>query len=184
MARTNKILTPRLRLEEIKSDDLAIIHLLDSYPEVEKYNTIGIPKNLEDTEKVILPFILDQKSSIRRFYCWKAILPKTGSILAISGLKCTADRFRLGEIWYKVFPDYWGNGYATEIGRALLGFGFENLGLHRIEAGVDIRNAASIRVLEKLGMTNEGIRRKILPIRGEWCDEYHFSILENEPDTY
>ena len=184
MARSQEIETSRLILREITVDDISLVHKLDSYPEVEQYNTIGIPKNVEATKDVIMPFIDDQINELRRFYCWKAILKETGEEIGISGLKNSADRFRIGEIWYKLFPSFWRNGYATEIGREIIEFGFQNLKLHRIEAGVDIRNKASIRLVEKLGMTNEGIRRKILPIRGVWYDEYHFSILENDPDCY
>jgi RimJ/RimL family protein N-acetyltransferase len=62
-----------------------------------------------------------------------------------------------------------------------LKFGFESLHLHRIEAGTATENINSIRVLEKIGMTREGRRRKILPIRGEWYDNYHYAILEDDP---
>lgn len=57
-------------------------------------------------------------------------------------------------------------------------FGFERLLLHRIEAGVATENIASIR--EKIGMQNEGIRRKTLPIRGEWKDNFHYAVLEDD----
>jgi ribosomal-protein-alanine N-acetyltransferase len=49
--------------------------------------------------------------------------------------------------------DYWGKGLATEAGRAYLSHGFEHLGLRRIHAGMNADNAASIRVIEKLGFT-------------------------------
>ncbi|MDB4584898.1 GNAT family N-acetyltransferase, partial [Draconibacterium sp.] len=68
----------------------------------------------------------------------------------------------------------------TETARALINFGFKQCKLHRIEAGVATKNKASVRVLEKSGMTCEGIRRKILPIRGEWKDNFHYAIIENE----
>jgi RimJ/RimL family protein N-acetyltransferase len=53
--------------------------------------------------------------------------------------------------------------------------------LHKVEAGVQTENVRSIKVLEKAGMTKEGLRRKILPIRGEWKDNYHCAILEDDP---
>lgn len=56
------------------------------------------------------------------------------------------------EIVYVFRKEAWGRGYATEVGRALVAFGFENLGLARVAATVDYENAISIRVLEKLGM--------------------------------
>ncbi len=53
-----------------------------------------------------------------------------------------------------------------------------------MEAGVASENTRSIRVLEKIGMTKEGLRRKILPIRGEWKDNYHFAIVEDDLRDY
>ena len=88
----------------------------------------------------------------------------------------------MGEFYYKFHPDFWGKGFATETAKALIKFGFEEYNLHRIEAGVATENLASKRVLEKAGMTCEGIRRKILPIRGEWKDNFHFAILEDDID--
>ena len=54
----------------------------------------------------------------------------------------------------------------------MLGFGFHELNLHRIEAGWGVKNFASSKVLEKSGMTRERIKRKVLPIRREWVDAY------------
>lgn len=71
-------------------------------------------------------------------------------------------------------------GYATEVCKFLINFGFEKLKLHKVEAGVAVDNKASIKVLEKSGMTQEGLRRKMLPIRGEWKDSYHYAIVEDD----
>ena len=62
----------------------------------------------------------------------------------------------------------------------MLEFGLCELDLHRIEAGCAIENAASVKVIEKVGMIREGTKRKILPIRGKWIDVYNYSILEEE----
>jgi [ribosomal protein S5]-alanine N-acetyltransferase len=66
----------------------------------------------------------------------------------------------------------------------LIRTGFEDFGLHKVEAGVATENIRSIRVLEKAGMTREGLRRKILPVRGEWKDNYHYAIVENDERYY
>ena len=91
------------------------------------------------------------------------------------------NRFKLGEIYYNILPEFWGKGFATEVGKALVKFGFKELKLHKVEAGVQTENIRSIKVLEKLGMTREGLRRKILPIRGIWKDNYHYAIVEDDP---
>lgn len=61
------------------------------------------------------------------------------------------------ELGYWLAPAAWGRGYATEATAALVEFGFRTLGLARIDAQVFTGNTASMRVLEKLGMTREGI---------------------------
>ena len=57
------------------------------------------------------------------------------------------------QIAFYLARPYWGRGLATEAGAAFVAHGFEVLGLHRIEAGINLRNGASIRVIEKLGFT-------------------------------
>ena len=63
------------------------------------------------------------------------------------------------ELGYWVRESHWGRGYATEAGREILDFGFASLKLHRIHARHLVRNPASGRVLQKLGMRREGIHR-------------------------
>lgn len=96
-------------------------------------------------------------------------------------MSLSANRFRLGEIFYNLDPKYWGKGYATETVKRVIRFGFVELRLHKVEAGVATGNTRSVRVLEKAGMTREGLRRKVLPIRGQWKDNYHYAIVEDDP---
>ncbi len=175
-----QIISERLILREVSLNDLEIIHQLHSVPEVDEFNTLGIPKDLDETKKVIQREIDDQNNTIRSKFCWKILLKETDVFIGLAGMSLSNDRFKMGEFYYKLFPEFWGNGYATETAKRLIKFGFEKCNLHRIEAGVATKNMASIKVLEKAGMTNEGIRRKILPIRGEWKDNYHFAIIEDE----
>ena len=175
-----KIQTDRLTLQEISWDDLAMIHQLHLVPEVDEFNTLGIPGNLDETRNNIQAYIDNQNEFPRSRFCWRAILKETDDFIGIAGMTLSNDRFKMGEFYYKLFPKFWGNGLATEMAKALIKFGFEECKLHRIEAGVATQNLASIRVLEKAGMTCEGTRRKILPIRGEWVDNFHYAILEGD----
>jgi [ribosomal protein S5]-alanine N-acetyltransferase len=100
--------------------------------------------------------------------------------MGLIGLQLRELKFRSAEIWFKILPANWGDGFATESLNRMLGFAFMELNLHRVEAGCAIENIASARVLEKAGMEREGIKRKILPIRGEWADAYSYAILEED----
>jgi [ribosomal protein S5]-alanine N-acetyltransferase len=175
-----EIRTECLILKEITKKDAEIIHQLHSVPEVDEFNTLGIPKNMEETKAIIQLDINDQKKSTRSRFCWKIKLAENDTFIGLAGLFLSNDRFKMGEFYYKFFPEFWGNGYATETAKAIINFGFSHYHLHRIEAGVATQNAASIRVLEKAGMVREGVRRKILPIRGEWKDNFHYAILEKD----
>ena len=92
----------------------------------------------------------------------------------------TTAKYNKGEIHYSLIPRFWNKGYATEAVLAILKYSFETLNLHRIEAGLATQNLNSIKLLEKVGMTQEGMHRKILPIRGGWVDNYSYAILEED----
>ncbi len=176
--------TERLNLQEIDWNDLDDIHRLHSIPEVDQYNTLGIPADKEATRNVMRPLIDAQQACERKGYTWKIRHRETGDFLGLAGISLSLDRFRLGEIYYKLLPEHWGKGYATEVARELVRTGFETFNLQKVEAGVATENLRSVRVLEKIGMTQEGLRRKILPIRGEWKDNYHYAIVRDDPRDY
>jgi len=179
-----EIITPRLILHEISWDDLEDIHRLHSVPEVDKYNTLGIPKDLEETRELMRPDMEAHTKDPQSRYTWRIILKNSGDFLGLAAITLSNDKYRLGEIYYKLLPEYWGKGYATEVVKNLIVTGFNQFQLHKVEAGVACDNERSVRVLEKAGMTREGLRRKILPIRGEWRDNYHYAIVEDDPRDF
>ena len=171
----------RLFIKEVEPDDLENIHRLESYPEVDEFNTLGLPENIEVTKESLNSMIEQQQKLVRKSYTWKIVLKDSNEFIGLAGMTLSFDKFRLGEIYYKLLPSHWGNGYATEVSKLLIRSGFNDFHLHKVEAGVATDNIRSIRVLEKSGMTREGLRRKILPIRGEWRDNYHYAIVEDDP---
>ncbi len=88
---------------------------------------------------------------------------------------------RLGELGYSIARRHWNQGYMTEAARAVMDLAFSTLPeLNRIRAFADVRNRASQRVMEKLGMRAEGILRQNRVERGEPLDEAWFGILRSE----
>ena len=172
--------TDRMKLQEISWDDLDQLHKFHSIPEVDEYNTLGIPSSVDETKKIMGREIEAQMNVERSSYTWKIELKEGEHFIGLAGITLSNDKFRLGEIYYKLDPQFWGKGYATEVAKKLISTGFEEFNLHKVEAGVAVDNVRSIKVLEKAGMKREGLRRKILPIRGEWVDNYHYAIVEND----
>lgn len=179
-----EINTERLALREITWDDLEDIHRLHSVPEVDEFNTLGIPWDLEQTRELIRPYVEAHNADPQSKYTWRIQIKNSQEFIGLAGFTLSGDKFRLGEIYYKLFPDYWGVGYATEVAKSLIVVGFEKFDLHKVEAGVACENEKSVRVLEKVGMTREGLRRKILPIRGEWKDGFLYAIVEDDKRDY
>jgi len=174
----------RLIFKEITIEDVELIHQLHSAPEVDRFGTLGIPKDIGVTKERIHSIMNARYEKDRKSYNWKIETKNTNEFIGLAGISLSLDKFRLGEIYYELDPHYWGSGYGTEISKELIRTGFDNFQLHKVEAGVATENIQSIRILEKCGMTREGLRRKILPIRGEWKDNYHYAIVEDDPREY
>ena len=174
----------RLILTEVTWDDIEDIHTLHSIPEVDEFNTLGIPKNIAETRDVMRPIIEEQNSPELKQLSWSIAIKEPYEFIGIAGMNLSAKKYSRGEIYYKLLPKHWGQGFATEVSKVLIKFGFEELKLHIVGAGVATNNLQSIKVLEKSGMTREGLRRKVLPIRGEWVDNYEYAILEDDPRNF
>jgi RimJ/RimL family protein N-acetyltransferase len=76
--------------------------------------------------------------------------------------------------------EFTGRGYGTDAMRVIVGFGFRELGLHRIQLSVAPFNPAGIRAYEKAGFVEEGRRRESVWHDGRWYDEVLMSVLEHE----
>lgn len=77
-------------------------------------------------------------------------------------------------------PEYWGRGYAFQAAELLLSHGFETLNLHRIHCGTASTNLGMMRLAEKLGMEQEGIRRQALFLNGDYADIVEYGLLRSE----
>jgi RimJ/RimL family protein N-acetyltransferase len=106
-------------------------------------------------------------------------LRETGELAGVMGLIVNREHNR-AEIGYWIGVPYWGRGYATEAGRAVVGHAFEGLGLNRVHAEVFARNPASARVLQKIGMRHEGTQRAHIVKWGEAMDVEAYGMLRGE----
>lgn len=108
---------------------------------------------------------------------------ETGASAELIGM-CTLYAFmrqcRRAEIGYALSSTSWGCGYMHEALSRLLGYGFEDLDLHRVEADVDPRNMASARSLERLGFLKEGYMRERWIVDGEVSDTSFYGLLRSD----
>ena len=90
--------------------------------------------------------------------------------------------FQSAFVGYWVDAGHAGQGFIPEGVAIILRYGFEEIGLHRIEAAIVPRNSASRRVVEKLGMREEGMAERFLQIRGTWEDHVRYAMTLEEWD--
>ena len=103
-----------------------------------------------------------------------------GRMIGEVGIYVEARKASAGNVGWSFHPEYQGQGYATEAAKALLVHAFQGLGLHRVTSGCDTRNAASFRLMERLGMRREGHLRQSQCRNGLWHDEYLYALLREE----
>lgn len=169
--------TERLILRPLTMDDLNVVHNLHSHPETDKFNTLGIPENKDVTRSIIQSWLENQNGPSYTYI----IEQKTDrAFVGVISLSNSRNKWHRGELWYKLHKDHWCKGYATEAVKEIIRFAFETLNMHRVEAGCAVDNIASARVMEKAGMQLEGRKRKVLPIRGQWCDAFSYAILDED----
>ena len=111
------------------------------------------------------------------FYDWAVVLKSERKMIGTCGFVKFDLTNNNGEIGYVINPAYAGHGYATEAAYAVLRFGFDRLKLHRIMAQYMVGNLASRRVMEKLGMTEEGTLRDAYFVNGSYRTVTVFSAL-------
>ena len=102
------------------------------------------------------------------FYDWAVVERSSGKMIGTCGFTRIDMPNNTGEIGYVLNPEFHDKGYGTEAAKEALRFGFDVIGLHRIEARFMAGNNASLHVMDKLGMTFEGFRRESMLVKGKY----------------
>jgi RimJ/RimL family protein N-acetyltransferase len=170
--------TARLRLRAPLPADAEAIFAMRSDPVVQRY---GSHAAWTDPQRAVDYIARDMKAMASGEFAQFAIVRREDD--AVVGT-CTLYRLdaqcRRAEVGYVLLPSEWGKGYANEGVSAMLDWGFEHLGLNRIEADIDPRNVASARALERLGFTREGHLRERWIVDGEVSDSYLYGLLASD----
>ncbi|TKD72547.1 GNAT family N-acetyltransferase [Pseudalkalibacillus hwajinpoensis] len=167
----------KIQLREVKEEDWKSIHSYASIEEVCKYQPWG--PNTEDESKAYVNNIIeDALVKPRTRYAYAIV--EDDSVIGVCEVNIRDRVNEQGELAYILHPERWGLGYASEAARTLLTFSFVELGLHKVSATCNPDNIGSKRVLERIGMKQEGVLRDDLKMRDGWRDSLLFSILETE----
>jgi [ribosomal protein S5]-alanine N-acetyltransferase len=143
------IQTNRLFLRELTIDDALSFYNLNLNTEVIKYTGDKAFDSVEKAREFLENYNPYQKYNYGR---WAVIEKSTNEFLGWCGLKYSPELDEV-DIGFRFFKKYWNQGFATESAKACLEYGFEKLQLSKIVGRAMEENIASIKVLEKIGMT-------------------------------
>ena len=172
--------TERLNIKPISKLNIEDVFNLQSLEETAKFNTSGIPKNIDETKSTVENWIVENAKENTKRFTFSVELINGNEFIGLIGINLGKEHYKNAEVWFQYDYKFWNKGYATETLRKILDFGFENLKLHRIEGGCAIENIGSIKVLEKVGMLREAHTRKLLPLKSGWSDNYGYAILSTD----
>jgi len=164
--------TKSLLLREITLDNKEDLFKLQSDSEVQKYTGEPIITTMKEIEAAIKIRMEDYKKY--GYGRWATILKNEMQFIGWSGLAYLPE-FDEVDLGYRFLPQYWGLGLATEAAEAILNYGFNQLELEKIIAIAMKENKASIRVMEKIGMTFD----KIAPYDEEIKDAIWYCCERN-----
>ena len=142
----------------------------------------------EDARAFVDMFIAQQQQQPRTRFQLAVTLRADGRLIGNCGIRLAAPGSgqawpHRAEIGYELAPDEWGHGYATEAAQAIVQFGIEQLGVTRLEAWTVADNAASARVLTKLGFVEEGRLPQYHFYKGRYWDAVVYGLVIKKETT-
>lgn len=170
--------TQRLYLREIRIDDAEALFAIKSDPEVTRHYGQEPHRKLDDTLGWIRRLQADYERREALFWA----LTLQGDEKTIGGIVFwnIDPGFHCAEIGYELHPSYWQQGLMSEGMKAVLAYGFTELGLNRIEAAPLAENKPSWNFLGKLGFSYEGNLRQRHFFQGRFIDQLYFGLLKEE----
>jgi [ribosomal protein S5]-alanine N-acetyltransferase len=166
--------TERLLLRKIYQEDLDDVFEFSSDPLAAHHMTWEVNRTKEETFRNFVGPAVESGGD------FAIILKENDKVIGTCAFISWSDEHKQAEIGFILNRSFWGKGYATEAIERLIQWGFDVLGLMRIEGRCDLSNKLSEKVMKKSGMTYEGTLRKNAWIKGEFRDSKIYSILKEE----
>lgn len=167
--------TERLLIRELEADDIPYLYAYGKEDIVVQYQSWG-PTTLADSEQFYLRSVQARKSEVRKDFTFGVILHSSGQLIGDCGYHFENDTRNSVELGYNLHPDYWQQGYGTEMLTHLVKYMRSKHEGLSIYAECDSRNTASRRLLEKIGFELVEVRKGDLMQRGTLIDTCRYCL--------
>lgn len=172
------IRTDRLLLRDFSPEDLSAYAKSRAHPGSRRFSSEE-DATPDRAEELLRLFILWSEERPRLRYQLAVVLPPH-EVIGSVGVRADPASEGQGSFGCELDPRRWARGYAREAARAMIGYGFRELGLHRVYAETLEENAGAIRLAEGLGMRREGTLLENRRFGGRWWSTAVLSVLECE----
>lgn len=166
----------RVRLRWLTEADVATLYSIFGDDEVTRYWGFGTLPDLAAAAALLA----DIHAQFRDGSLLQWGVEAEGVVVGTCTLAAVDTTNRRAELGFALGRPHWGRGYMAAALPAVLEFAFGRLGLHRVHADTDPRNAASVRTLERLGFRREGLLREHYFAAGELQDDVVYGLLQSE----
>lgn len=171
--------TERLIIRRMSESDLEDFLEYQTHPEVMQYQSYE-PATIEIATRFLSKQTLVEPSDEGAYLAFAVHHKRDNKMIGEVSIEVFPRVQSRGGLGWSFHPAYHGKGYGSEAARVLLAYGFSFLSLHRLTTYCDIRNVASYRLMERLGMRREGHSRQSMLLRHVWQDVYHYALLREE----
>lgn len=170
----------RLQYRVLSNEDFQIFMELYSDKEVMRYAYLNRLNSEEKAQEAFWETLELQKSGLGTQYV--VSIKNAASDIAIVDYEVIFRNSDGGicEIGYFIKKEFWGCGYGSEMGQAMIDELFTSQNIHKIVASCNSNNHSSENIMKKLGMHREGVLRKIRYKDGKWDDEIKYGLLREE----
>ena len=168
----------RVHLRGPRADDADAVFTLFADPDVMRY--WSRPPMTVRAEAEGLIDEIGESFSTRAGFNWMVVQPEDDVVIGTAALFRFEPRHRRAEIGYSLRSDHWGRGLAAEAVTVMLDWAIRTLGLHRVEADIDPRNAGSRKLLARLGFASEGVLRERYFVGDDVSDTELFGLLAED----
>jgi [ribosomal protein S5]-alanine N-acetyltransferase len=172
-----KIIREDVFLRELTMSDVTDLHRVYGSPRATEHLSFE-PRTPEQTTTLLKNVVTKAQENPRVEYSLAAALNTDNTLIGLARL--AIGEHRSGQIGFALHPDHWNRGLGRQTVSLLLELGFQHLGLHRIWGARSPHNHRSARLMQSLGMIEEGRIRDHLFTRGAWRDSIVHSLLEDE----
>ena len=168
----------RVRLRQLGRADVRALFEIFSDPAVVQFWSSEALTDMHGAQALLDE--IDASRADGKLLQWGVALAEDDQVVGTTTLASWDRAHRRAELGFALRRDCWGRGLGTEAVRRIVAFAFDELDLHRLEADADPRNEASIRILKRLGFSEEGYLRERYLLGGEPQDAVFLGLLRSE----